>query len=169
MALAALAETPALAVQGSYESFVNFFFSGASPNPAEVGRGGDGGDGGIGSSGGRGQDGANGFSQSLFSSVAITNPGNIPNVAATVTITEIGYCTNSEVELTKNLGNWGFSNSVIVNDVSFTTSTFNNASSPIRIFFTTIGQKDVVLNSVALIGYVSISKFDFFCFFYCFF
>lgn len=132
-------------------------YSGPSPDPNQVGAGADGGAGGAGATGGRGQDGSNGVSLPIFPTTF--SPSPIPSLGSRVVqITEIGYCSNSEITLTKNGGTWGFSAASIVNDLSPQSSSFNNTSSPIRVSFGNTGQHDVVIDGITLTGYINIVK-----------
>jgi hypothetical protein len=143
---------------------------GTGGNGGNAGTGGSGGGvlgipgalGSNGQNGGRGQDGANGETLPIFPTNLLTvNP--IPTLPAAFTVTDPSFCTNSEITLTKEGGNWFFFTATFVKDLSSATSSFDFNSPTIKIFYSTAGVYDIGISNVFLTGYLSVVRYNCFC------
>jgi hypothetical protein len=124
---------------------------GRSCGNCEVGAGGQGGSGGNGGIGGNGQPGANGRNDYMITDGVVSNPSSsIPNPTTLVMSHPINGkgCVNSEIELSRaSASTWVFSGAAsYIDDISNTVSSFNNATSPTKIFYTANGIYDITTN-----------------------
>ncbi|HXH18257.1 MAG TPA: hypothetical protein VNJ07_04155, partial [Chitinophagales bacterium] len=124
--------------------------------------GGNGGQGGSGGAGGRGRDGANGPSLAIvqYAGAVVSQSGSYPVNPPLVIINyqNINACTYSEVNIQKVSGTWSLSGTgaAFVNDLTSSSSSFSNSSNSANIFFTTTGNKNIVLNGIIYKGVITI-------------
>lgn len=130
------------------------------PSNNEVGDGAAGGNGGGGGQGGRGGNGQPGVSHPIYDNVnGITNGTSIPQpTVVTVNYLNGSGCTNSEITLTKQTGNWNFTGTpVFINDINPLNSSYNNTSSPVLVSFPNTGSYNIEANGGTLRNFVSIT------------
>lgn len=115
--------------------------------------------GGSGGNGGRGRDGANGqAAPQVIDGTIVPFVAPSPD-AATITL---GYasavgCTNSEIPLTKNAGNWVLpAGGSFVNNLTATTTSYNNTQNNIAIFFNNPGVYNITANGTNFQNYIYI-------------
>ncbi len=124
--------------------------------------GGTGGQGGGGGGGGRGRDGANGLSSALiqYAGAVVGQSGTLPvNPPLFAFITDNrNACTNSEINILKTSGSWNFSGTgaAFINDLTASTSSFNNSSNNALIYFTTTGNKNMGIGSNNYQGFLTV-------------
>lgn len=129
-------------------------------NNNEVGDGARGGNGGTGGSGGKGGNGLPGVSHPIYDNVnGITSGTSIPSpTVVTVNYLNGTGCTNSEITLTKQTGNWNLSGGpAFINDLNPLNSTYNNTSSPALVSFPSTGSYDITVNGGTFKNYVTIT------------
>jgi hypothetical protein len=137
--------------------------SGALECTGEVGGGADGGDGGNGGDGGDGADGDSGESVPVFedgSTITQTGAG-IPTTFSPIVVSQFQGCTNSEIGLQKNGGDFDLSamgNPLLVNNVDPVTSTYITAQNDISVYYSAIGEHDVVVSGTTYNNFVSINS-----------
>ena len=112
---------------------------------SDVGAGGTGGNGGDGAQGGRGQDGANGVAEDLYG-ISVDNSSIFSN---DISANYYEGCTNSRIDITKTGGAWNLtgSDAQFVNNVSPFATSFDSQSAAAEIYFSSIGNKDVAIES----------------------
>ncbi|MCX7650348.1 MAG: T9SS type A sorting domain-containing protein [Flavobacteriales bacterium] len=115
--------------------------------------------GGQGGNGGRGRDGANGQSGAqVIDGVVVPFTAPSPD-AATISV---GYasavgCTNSEIPLTKNAGNWVLPvGGSYVNNLTATTTSYNNSQNNVAIYFNNTGVYNITANGTNFQNYLFI-------------
>lgn len=126
--------------------------------------GGKGGNGGNGGAGGRGRDGATGLQTGLVqnnSAVVNQNGTTVPNTYDPVTVAQLKGCTNSEVLVsftggTLDPGSMG--GATIINDLNPTTSSYTTNTSPVAVYFTSTGDRDVVVSGVNYKNFIHIDS-----------
>ena len=110
---------------------------------SEIGDGGRGGNGGRGGRGGQGGLAANGLVAQLCIDGVISSPGTAIPFSPILTSTHLG-CTNSEIEITKASGAWVLQpTSAFINDLTNTTSSYNNSSATAIISSSLVGTQAV--------------------------
>ncbi len=126
----------------------------------EVGDGAPGNAGGAGGSGGKGGNGQPGVSHPIYDNVnGITNGTSIPQpTVVTVNYLNGAGCSNSEITLTKQTGNWNLTGgAAFINDLNPLNSSFNNTSSPALVSFPNTGSFDIGVNGGTFKNYVTIA------------
>lgn len=123
----------------------------------EVGTGGNGGNGGAGGAGGTGGNGAAGVSTQISSQSGSSNL-----IASSSSITQIFTsnafqgCTNSEIIITKDNGNWDVA-TPFIEDLNTGVSSFTPSSNTASISYSTIGWKDLIGSTGTYKNFISIT------------
>lgn len=136
--------------------------SGATECTSEVGAGANGGAGGDGGDGGDGADGDNGDAVPVFEDGStITQSGTgIPTGFSPVVVAQFQGCTNSEIGLEKNGGDFDLAamgNPMLVNNVDPLTTTYATTQDNISVYYSAVGEHDVVVTGTTYHNFVSIN------------
>ncbi len=138
---------------------------------------GNGGYGGWGSTGGQGGTGGQGSTGTSYavgtlggSAASFTNftcatnsassCGSAPVSSPVLTVNQSQGCTNSEVTITKTSGSWGVfnGNGAFVNNLTASTTSYANSSTPAVVSYTTTGDKDLILAGNTYSNFVRITQ-----------
>jgi hypothetical protein len=104
---------------------------------------------------------APGFTNFSCATNSATACGTIPVASPIVSVDARQGCTNSEIVLTKTSGTWGVfgPDGTFVKNTSPTTTTYTNTgagSTPVAVYYTGTGDKDVIVNGVTYTGLIKI-------------
>ncbi len=126
----------------------------------EVGDGAPGGAGGAGGAGGKGGNGQPGVSHPIYDNVnGITAGTSIPQpTVLTVNYLNGAGCSNSEITLTKQTGNWNLTGgAAFINDLNPLNSSYSNTSTPALVSFPNAGSFDIGVNGGVFKNFVTIT------------
>ncbi len=137
--------------------------SGAQECTGEVGGGGNGGAGGAGGAGGDGADGDDGDAVPVFQDgTTITQTGSgIPSAFSPVVVSQYQGCTNSQILLEKNGGDFELSSMgspMLVNNIDPVTTSYVTTQDNIAVYYTTTGEHDVVVSGTSYHNFISINE-----------
>ncbi len=130
------------------------------------GHGGLGAAGGKGGNGGNGGNGSTGIASPMVSvdalgTATLSNPStSLASYAVNVTANYNLGCTNSQIDITKTGGTWtGFgADGAFVNDVNSTTTSYTTSGSPVGVYYTSTGTKDLMVDATTYPAIINISE-----------